>query len=283
MIRTYYLLTKPGIIVGNLITTGGAFALASKGHIDFSLFLVTLLGLGLVIASACVFNNCIDRENDKKMARTKNRPLPKGLISVRSALLFATLLGFLGCTILALGTNSIALYTALMGFVVYVILYSFSKVRTVYGTLIGSASGAIPPVVGYTAVSGRFDLGAALLFLILILWQMPHFYAIAMYRLEDYSAASIPTLPAVRGSEVTKIRMILYVLAFTLALPLLVLTGHTGYIYLALATPLSVIWLWICYKGIKAEDDKIWARSVFRFSLFVIVGLSGLMAFDPTS
>src|SRR5579859_4430308 len=115
MIRTYYLLTKPGIIVGNLITTGGAFALASKGHIDPTLFLITLLGLGLVIASACVFNNCIDRENDKKMARTKNRPLPKGIISVPSALFFATLLGLLGCTVLALGANLIALYTAFLG------------------------------------------------------------------------------------------------------------------------------------------------------------------------
>src|SRR5579872_1139906 len=168
MIRTYYLLTKPGIIMGNLITTVSGFALASRGHLDGWLFLATLIGLGCVIASACVFNNYIDRDLDRKMARTKNRALVMGLISGRNAIYFAMILGVVGFIALILYTNLLAVIVAAVGFIVYVGLYSFWKTRTSYATLIGSVSGAVPPVVGYCAVSSQFDMGAALLFMILV-------------------------------------------------------------------------------------------------------------------
>ncbi|MES2272852.1 MAG: heme o synthase [Chlamydiota bacterium] len=280
MIKTYYLLTKPGIIMGNLITTASAFVLASRGHIDFRLFLSTVAGLFFVIASACVFNNYIDRDADRKMARTKNRALAKGLVSTRNAILFALFLGMTGISILSLYTNFLAALIASIGFFVYVALYSFWKYRTTYATLVGSISGAIPPVVGYCAASNRFDLGAALLFMILVLWQMPHFFSIAVYRFDEYAAASIPVLPALKGMQTTKIYMLLYIIAFTLAVLLLTVFGYTGYAYLTVAILLGSTWGWLCIKGFKADNDRVWARQMFRLSLVVITGLSIMMSLD---
>ncbi len=271
--RNYSLLTKPGIILGNVITTAGGFALAEGGSFDVWLFLATLLGIILVIASACVFNNYIDRHHDKKMSRTKNRPLVLGLISLKSALVFAVILGLLGAACLFYFTNLLTTALALIGFFVYVILYSFSKYHSVHGTLIGSIAGAIPPVVGYCAVSNQFDLGAVILFVMMALWQMPHFFAIGIFRLEDYKAAFIPILPIKSGLHTTKIQMVLYIVAFMLIASLLTVFGYTDTWFLIIATVLSLCWLIIGILGFKAKNDKIWARNMFKFSLIVIIGI----------
>jgi len=273
MIKTYYLLTKPGIIVGNLITTAAGFALASKGRFDPWLFLAMMAGLGSVIASACVFNNYIDRATDAMMARTKNRPLARGTIAPWKALLFAGCLGIAGLYLLARFANLLAAGVAAVGFLVYVVLYSLLKTRSTHATLVGSVSGAVPPVVGYAAAGGQIDAGAWILFAILILWQMPHFFAIALYRFDDYAAASIPVLPLVKGPLATKVQMFLYVAAFLAASLLLVPFGYTGTSYFAAAALLGAAWLWLSFKGFKAENDRLWARSMFRLSLWVITGL----------
>ncbi len=280
MIKHYYLLTKPGIIFGNLITTVGGFALASKGYFDIWLFLATFVGLAGVIASACVFNNYIDRESDKKMARTQNRALVKGLISGRNAIYFAIFLSLAGFSILILYTNLLATLVALVGFLFYVVLYSFGKYLSVFGTAIGSIAGAVPPVVGYCAVTNQIDAGAILLFLILVLWQMPHFFSIAVYRFDDYVAASIPVLPVVRGMRTTKIRMLIYIIAFIPTTLLLTVFGYTGYAYLIVATLLGIAWLFLCIKGFKVDNDKLWARKMFLFSLVTITVLCPLIALD---
>jgi len=280
MIKTYYLLTKPGIIMGNLITTGSAFVLASRGHFDLQLFLATVVGLFFVIASACVFNNYIDRDADGKMARTKNRALVTGLISTRNALLFAVTLGLIGILVLSFYTNLLAAFVASIGFIVYVALYSLWKYRTTYATLVGSISGAIPPVVGYCAASNCFDIGAAILFMILVLWQMPHFFSIAVYRRDEYAAASIPVLPIVKGIYATKIQMLLYIIAFMGATLMLIAFGYTGYAYLIVAIVLSCSWLWLCIKGFTSTNDRLWARKMFRLSLVIITVLSIMICID---
>lgn len=280
MIRTYYLLTKPGIIMGNLITTVSGFALASRGHFDGWLFLATLIGLGCVIASACVFNNYIDRDLDRKMARTKHRALAQGLISGQSAIYFAIVLGCIGFTTLILYTNLLSVCVASIGFMIYVGLYSFWKSRTSYATIVGSISGAIPPVVGYCSVSHQFDMGAALLFMILVLWQMPHFYSIAIYRLTDYSAASIPILPQQKGNFITKVHMLLYIIAFIVATLMLIVFGYTGDAYLITAVILGLSWLYLCIRGFKSSDDQLWARNMFRLSLVIITLLSLMISID---
>lgn len=278
--KTYFLLTKPGIIMGNLITTIAGFALATQGSFDFPLFFITLIGLGLVIASACVCNNYIDRVSDQKMKRTQNRPLAKGAISGSSAILFAIILGLIGTAILFLYTNYQALLVALAGFGIYVIPYSRSKYYTRYATLIGSIAGATPPVVGYVAVSESLDLGALLLFLILILWQMPHFYAITLYRLEDYKRANIPVLPLLKGIPRTKLHMLLYVIAFIPTLLLPTVFGYTGTAYLVVAALLGTSWLILTLQGFKAENNAVWARKMFVLSLVIIVSFSLMVTFS---
>jgi protoheme IX farnesyltransferase len=276
----YYLLTKPGIILGNLVTVAAGFLLASKGVFYFGLFIATLLGLAFIMASACVFNNYIDRTIDKKMNRTKNRALVTGLISGRNAILFAIVLGLIGNLILLVYTNLLTVFVAAIGFFVYVILYSMWKCRTVYGTAIGSIAGAVPPVVGYCAVSNTFDLGAVILFTMLVLWQMPHFFSIAMFHLEDYTAANIPVLPIKKGMLRTKIHMVIYIVAFIGVSALLTLFNYTGYIYLVVATLVGLAWLWLCIKGFKRSDDQVWGKQMFRLSLLMITALSFAIPFD---
>jgi len=283
MIKAYYLVTKPGIIMGNVVTTAAGFILASRGHIDWGVFLAALVGVILVVASACVFNNYLDREMDKKMERTKNRPLVTGLITGRNAIFFAVILGAFGVAFLAIFTNTLTAILSVIGFLAYVILYGVCKYRTVYGTIIGSISGALPPVIGYAAASGKLDLAAFILFMIVVFWQMPHFFAIAMYRFDDYFAALIPVLPVKKGIYMTKIHMVLYTIAFIGTTSLLTFFGYTGYAYLVVATLLGGTWLWICKDGFKAEDDKVWARQMFLFSLVVITGLCGALAMDVVS
>lgn len=276
-LKTYLALAKPGIVMGNVITCAGGFAFAVQTHFPFPLFFMTLLGLSLIVASGCVSNNYIDRHHDKKMARTQNRPLPKGLISPKQALYFAIALFFSGLVVLFF-IDLLALLFSLFGFIVYLIFYSFSKYRTVHATLIGSIAGAVPPVVGYCAVSHQFNGGALLIFLMIALWQMPHFYAIAMYRLEDYVSASIPVLPAIKGVHTTKMHMLLYILGFLVVALLLPLLGYVGSLYLIAIALLGAIWLILCLQGFKCSSDQRWAHKMFLCSLAVVIGVCLMIA-----
>ncbi len=279
MFKTYYRLTKPGIIYGNLITATAGFLLASKLKINAGLLVATLIGIALVIASACVFNNYIDRGIDQKMARTKNRALVTGKISASTALLFGTILKLLGFLILLIGTNVLTALLGLVGFITYVAIYGFTKRRGPLGTIIGSIAGAMPPAAGYVAVTNHFDGGALILFLILVFWQMPHFYAIAMYRQDDYAAAGIPVLPVVKGSRTTKIQILIYIVAFILATFSLTALHYSGYIYMVVMLILGLIWLGKGIKGFNTIDDKQWGRQMFLFSLKVLMTFSIMVSF----
>jgi len=280
VVKKHIVLTKPGIIAGNLLTTGAGFALASHNNLDYSLFLLMMAGLGCIIASACVCNNYIDRLADQKMERTKNRPLATGSVSGRSALLFAAVLGLTGSFILWRYTNPLALFIALFGFFMYVVVYTLSKYYTSSATAIGSIAGATPPLVGYCAVSGRIDTAALILYSILVLWQMPHFYAIAVYRIKEYTSASIPVLPITSGMLTTKIHMLFYCLVFIGVAALPTLFGYTGYIYLSVMLLLSLFWLFVIIQGFKSTNDLAWGRKTFFVSLWVITAFSIALALD---
>nr|ELR5101254.1 protoheme IX farnesyltransferase [Providencia rettgeri] len=283
MFKQYLQVTKPGIIFGNLISVIGGFLLASKGSIDYPLFVATLLGVSLVVASGCVFNNYIDRDIDRIMERTKNRPLVKGLIDPKVSLIYATVLGIAGMLLLLVAANALAMLLAVIGFIVYVGVYSlYMKRKSVYGTLIGSLSGAAPPVIGYCAVTNEFDTGALILLLIFSLWQMPHSYAIAIFRFKDYKAANIPVLPVIKGISVAKTHIFLYVLAFMVATLMLAISGYAGYKYLIVGAAVSLWWLGMAISGFKTEnDDRVWARKLFIFSIVAITSLSVMMSVDP--
>ncbi|MEG3767572.1 heme o synthase [Alteromonas sp. 14N.309.X.WAT.G.H12] len=282
MFRRYLTVTKPGIIMGNLISVAGGFLLASRGDIDLVLMAATLIGLSLVVASGCAINNCIDRDIDAKMQRTRSRVTVTGEMSVKAAFWHGVVLGIMGFTLLGIYTNATAVFFAALGYVVYVGIYSlYMKRNSVYGTLVGSLSGAVPPVVGYCAVSAQFDTAAAILLVMFSLWQMPHSYAIAIFRFKDYEAAGIPVLPVAEGISKAKQQIVLYIAVFALVTLLLPISGYTGIGFLAVAATTSFWWLLMALRGYRRDIDiNGWARQVFGFSILNITLLSIAMAVD---
>jgi heme o synthase len=283
-IKNYLLVTKPGIIFGNVISAAAGFFLASKGRVDPAPLLATLTGISLVVASGCVFNNCVDRKIDRKMIRTRNRALAKGHISLKVAISYATILGIAGIALLWAATNLLTVAIVLTGLVIYVCVYSLCMKRnSVYAALIGSLAGATPPLAGYCAVTGHFDLGAVILLSIFSLWQMPHCYAIAIYRYDDYAAAAIPVLPVKQGTAAAKNHIVGYILAFMGATLMLTFSGYTGYTTFAVATVLGLSWLYVAWSGYKASDERLWAKKLFIFSILTIFILSVMMSIDFTA
>jgi len=282
MFKRYLQVTKPGIIMGNLISVAGGFFLASRGEIDWTLMLATVIGLSLVVASGCAMNNYIDRDIDAKMQRTRNRVTVTGEMSGKAAFFHSLVIGLIGFGLLAYFTNWVAVFFAGFGYFVYVVLYSmYFKRNSVYGTFIGSLSGAVPPVVGYCAASGQFDAGAAILLAMFSIWQMPHSYAIAIFRYKDYAAANIPVLPVAEGISKAKRHIVLHIAAFAIVSALLPLTGYVGIGFMVVALATSLWWLGMALKGYAKDIDiNGWARQVFFFSIFTVTALSITMSVD---
>ncbi len=283
MFKHYVSLTKPGIIFGNLIAAAAGFLLASKGENDWQLFILTMLGVITVVGSGCVFNNIVDRDIDGVMQRTKNRVLVRGLLPIRFALIFACLLAFLGFGLLVCFTNTYTVVAALVGFVVYVGLYTLLfKRRSIYSTVIGSVSGACPPIIGYIAVMGGLDIGGAVLFLVFFLWQMPHSYAIAIYRYTDYEKANIPLLPLCNGITTTRYHIIAYIIAFMGAIFLLAQQGYANNYYSIVMTFVGLYWLYIAIAGYSEANAQVWGKKLFIFSVITICCFSLLISVDFT-
>ena len=282
-VKKYILVAKPGIVFGNLITAAGGFFVAARGRFDIAVMLSTLIGISLVVASGCVINNCVDRNMDQKMIRTRDRVLARGLMSAKAAAFYASLLGMAGTALLCAGTNMSTVAVVLTGFVIYAGVYSLVLKRSsAYAVLIGSLAGAAPPLAGYCAVSGRFDMGALILLSIFSLWQIPHAYAIAIFRFDDYAAAAIPVLPVKAGIFVVKKRIIRYILAFLGAALMLTFGGYAGYSYLAATAAVGSVWMVMALSGFKTSNDRLWAKKMFVFSVLTIFVLSVMMAIDYT-
>jgi protoheme IX farnesyltransferase len=277
VIKKYYLLTKPGIIRGNLVTAVAGFLFASNGDVHFLDLIILLLGIALVIAAACVANNYIDRDIDRKMERTKKRPLVTGDISTKSAIIYACLLGLMGF-ILLLQLGYLTVLIGIVGVIDYVVVYGYAKRRSVHGTLIGGISGATALVAGYVAVTNSLDLTAAFLFLIMLVWQMPHFYAIAIYRRQDYLAAGLPVMSVVKGVRYTQVLTIIYIALYTVSAATLPAFGYTGVTYFIVMTVLSLAWLWMAILGLANKDNAKWGHQIFGFSLIVLIVFSVLLS-----
>jgi protoheme IX farnesyltransferase len=284
-IKDYYKLAKPGIVYGNVITTIASFLFASRWHFNglssLYLFLATIIGLSFIIGSACVCNNYLDRDIDKKMSRTKDRALATGIISVRNALIYGTVLGLIGLALLCVFVNILSGLIALFGFIFYVVVYAYAKRASHWGVVVGSVPGAVPIVVGYTAITNHFDITALILFAVLVMWQMPHFYAIAMSRLDEYKAAGIPVLPVVKGMRIAKVHILLYIIAFIIATVALWTFGFAGYSYLASVLVFGLAWLARGLQGFTTTDDAKWAKKLFLFSLIVLVAFCVTLAVAP--
>lgn len=275
-------LVKPGIIFGNAVTVCGGFFMASRGHPDWKIFAAAMVGMCLIIACGCVFNNYIDQDIDRLMDRTKKRPMAQKTVSGPIAISYAIVLGILGFLLLYFETNMLTFYIAVVGLFFYVVAYTLWTKRTSHGgTLVGAISGAVPPMAGYCAVTNHLDAGAWIVFAILFFWQMPHFYAIAIFRFEDYKRAKIPVLPVVKGIEHTKVYMVLYTVPFTVAAMLPSVFGYTGLVYFFLAFTVGVLWFVLGVSGLYTKENKKWARKMFALSIIIITLLSVMMAVNP--
>ncbi|OEF28598.1 heme o synthase [Vibrio rumoiensis] len=282
MFKEYISITKPGIIMGNLISVLAGFFLAAKSEpVSLLLLVCTMVGVAFVIASGCVVNNIFDRDIDLKMSRTKNRILVQGGINIDHAFLFAIVLLLVGTGLLYKMANPLSAVMVLMGYVFYVFFYTMWYKRTsVYGTLVGSVSGAIPPLVGYLAVTNYISLEAVLLFSLFCLWQMPHSYAIAMFRMQDYEEAEIPVLPVVKGIQKARQHMMAYVVAFSLVALGLYAFGHTGYEYLAVAAISCYGWSKVTFRSMDESNYIQWSKSVFKTSLLVVTAFSAVLGME---
>lgn len=269
LLKDFLALIKIGIVNSNLITTfTGLFLAFQFSGISFirnlDLLLYGLFGTGLIIAGSAALNNLIDRDIDPVMSRTKSRPTVTGRFKAPAVLSLALTFIVIG-ELLLLAASPAAAIWGLAGVFSYVVLYSmWSKRKHVSNTIVGSISGAIPPLIGWSAVDPSLGMGAWALFLIMFAWQPPHFYALAMRRTEEYRSAGIPMLPVVKGFERTKKSILCWVL---LLFPLPFLLSGLGIGFIVLGTVLNICWLYLAVKGFKAKDDIKWATSMFIYSL----------------
>ncbi|MET3505173.1 heme o synthase [Halalkalibacter oceani] len=277
--KDYLVLAKQGIVTSNLLTTFAGIYLAavytSSGigaHLDAMVF--GLLGAALVMAGGCTLNNYIDRDIDHIMERTKERPTVTGRFSANHVLMVGLLQAALGLVFLALTTPTAAVI-GLIGLFIYVVLYTmWTKRTTTLNTIVGSFSGAVPPLIGWAAIDGSLHSYAWLLFFIMFFWQPPHFLALAMKRVEEYRAAGIPMLPVVAGFAMTKRQIVVYVAAL---LPVSLMLYPFGTVYTIVAAVLGLGWLVLGIAGFKMKDDIKWARLMFVYSLNYLTILFVLM------
>lgn len=285
--RQYYQLTKPGVLYGNVITgvAGFLFGCAYFHTFNLVLFVATIFGMTLIIGAACALNNVFDRDIDSVMERTKNRGVASGAVSVSGATWFACALLIAGVVLLAVLVNWLVTAIGVIGFITYVWLYgAFSKRRSIHGTVVGSISGAFPILAGYCAVSGRIDVAAVIVFLILFFWQFPEFYSIAIYRQKEYAKAKVPILSVVKGIRVTKVQIFVYTILFVISTLLLTIFGYTGWVYFAGMLGLGIWWLWLGWQAFLTKDDAAsdaWARKMFHASLIVLLAFSALLPLGP--
>lgn len=268
--KSYYKLTKPGIVYGNVMHAVAAalFALAITHNYAWDKIIWMVLGLALVVASACVINCIMDRGLDAKMDRTKRRPLPLKHISVRNATTYATLLLLVGGAILLLFVNVIALICALIGHITYTAAYGYAKRHTWMSTMIGTVPGAMPVLVGFAAIDASLPATAWLLWVVVLVWQLPHFYALALFRKDDYAKTGLPLLSVVKPRKVVVWHMGWTVVLYVAATIWLMVESQlpviaTGFIALA-----GIYWAYIILFAENQGTDA-WARKVFGTSIYL--------------
>ncbi len=280
-VADYIQLTKPRIIVLLLITTAGAMWIAGEGMVPWYQLMLTLLGGTLASASANTFNCVVDRDIDYIMERTRSRPLPSGRIQPYQAITFGSILGVLSFALLAIFINPLSAWLALSGILFYVFVYTLGLKRTsTQNIVIGGAAGAIPPLVGWAAVTGDLSPSAWVLFGIIFLWTPPHFWALALMLRDDYRKAGVPMLPVVKGTEETVKQILLYTWLMVPVTLLLYPLGTMGLFYAISASILGVLFIARSWRLLSFPDDKQEARVVFKFSILYLMLLFAAMAVD---
>lgn len=280
VISDYVDLAKPRIMVLLLVTTAAAMVMAARGIPSLPLVFWTLLGGALASGSAAALNCIYDRDIDRVMRRTANRPLATGRVSVFNATIYAVLLGVASFAILFFLVNPLAAWLSLGGNVYYVVIYTMWLKRTTpLNIVIGGAAGSVPPLVGWAAVTHQIGGPALGLFALIFLWTPPHFWSLALMTELDYHKANVPMLPNVSGQERTKREIIYYTILLVIASLILYPLHIMGPVYTAAAAVLGGIFL---YDTIRAWRDpgRTWARRTFRFSLIYLALMCAIMVID---
>jgi heme o synthase len=281
VLADYYELSKPRIIYLLLITTAAAMAMAAHGLPPIGIALWTLLGGALSAASAGAFNCVYDADIDGIMRRTVDRPIPQGRISKRAGIIYATIVGLLGFAILYVLVNPLAAWLSLAGNVYYVVIYTmWLKRLTPLNIVIGGAAGAVPPLVGWAAVTNSIGGPALGLFALIFLWTPPHFWSLSLMTELDYDRAKVPMFPNVYGRPRTK-REIFYYSAILVIASLLLYPLHVmGALYFAAAAVLGAIFLLDAVRTWRETDGTLAARRLFRFSLLYLALMCVFMVVD---
>jgi len=284
-LRDVVALAKPRITLMVVITAvGGLFLSRRLPDVEAPsvvTILSTILGCALIVSGANALNMYIERDIDGLMPRTKNRPLPTGRMSPRVALWFGVVVSATAVPILAIGCNALTALLAVIANLLYVLAYTPLKQHSAYALHVGAIPGAIPPLLGWTAGTGRIDAAGAVLFGILFLWQIPHFCAIALFRKDDYARAGIHVLPNVTGELASRHTIVRWTFALLATSLLLVPLGVAHHAYLVAASVLgAAFFVWGCY-GLRAGSGVKWAKSLFGISILYLLLLFAVLAIDP--
>ena len=273
-LRNYLILCKPRVVLLMLLTTWAGMYLAATTPIPFSLWINATLGIALMSGSAATLNHIIDHRIDALMERTKQRPLATGKLSLQAAWVFATIQGVVGFIILYIGVNTLTAILTLLAAIGYSAVYSlYLKRATSQNIVIGGLSGAMPPLLGWTAVSGQLDPEGWLLVLIIFSWTPAHFWALCLHRLEEYKTAAIPMLPVTHGISFTKLNIVFYSL-LTIACSLLPYAiGMSGQLYFIVALLLDAGLIGYALKLQFSVHDHLIALKTFKYSLVYLTGL----------
>lgn len=280
--KSYVQLTKPRIIPLLLITTAAAMWLAGQGQVDPLIVLLTLLGGTLAAASAQTFNCIYDQDIDYEMVRTRKRPIPSGRVQPRHALVFAIALGVAAFMILYFGVNLLSALLAMSGIGFYMLIYTYwLKRSTTQNIVIGGAAGAIPPLVGWAAVTGDLSWTAWLLFAIIFVWTPPHFWALALMIRDDYAQVNVPMLPVIEGDEVTVQQIWLYTLILVpMTFLLIVPCASSGWVYGIFAALLGGQFIQKVWQLLQNPSDRALAKGTFKYSILYMMLLCTGMVID---
>ena len=263
-----------------LFTAVTGMFLSVPGMVPWKILILGTLGIGLGAASGAAFNHIIDHAIDAVMARTRARPLPTGQLSVTQAFIFASSLAVLSMVILGLWVNVLTAVLTVCSLIGYALIYTvFLKKMTSQNIVIGGAAGAAPPVLGWTAVTGEVTGDALLLFLIIFIWTPPHFWALALYRHQEYARAGIPMLPVTHGNEYTRLHILLYTLLLLAVTIMPFATTMSGYLYLLGAMLLNAGFLHYAWKLYRHYSDEV-ARKTFFYSITYLSLLFALLLVD---
>lgn len=269
-INQFYRLTKPRVVSLIVFTAVIGMFLAVPGSVPIDILLFGTIGIALVAGAAAALNCLVEQKMDAVMARTKGRPLPQGKVSVPETTSFLLIVGGLGLFILYNWVNELTMWLTLGTFVGYAIIYTIIlKPLTPQNIVIGGASGAMPPVLGWTAVTGEIASDALLLFLIIFAWTPPHFWALALYRKNEYASIGMPMLPVTHGDQFTRLHVLLYTVILCLVTTMPYITQMSGLIYLISSILLNSVFMYYAIEIYRNYTDKL-AREAFRFSILYL-------------